>query len=300
MEASQTSARDFAYTTTQPRRSSARSNMMESLDLMPLQRRGQATSFIFKGYPWKSTGDSFSGVLAYINSKPGDDADGAWRLYIVQYKKSPSYIKIGSISRAVDERLKLLRKDLSWRLQPTHKSKTIRCSQIRRLEQIIFRTLHLQTRRDLNSLIHKQFQWFKADKDQVAKLVDRWLQWMISNPYDKEGVLKDPWVRRINYFTSHQQKLQLLADTSPFQIWSMFLDPTWWLRLRTNYCGMTLRQITNTSCTWSSTRSNLRLKYHESSYGQARKSSHVRKSVRAQVEAATPQTWRVHAMYGKQ
>ncbi|KAL8848307.1 MAG: hypothetical protein Q9221_006661 [Calogaya cf. arnoldii] len=327
----QTSLRDFAYTAKQPRRSSATNNMVKSLDLVPLERpplqkqldvgshprscrglpgdgRTLATSLTFKQYRKTSTGDPFGGVLAYISSKhrkaqtePAFRLAPAYRLYTVQYKESPCHIRIGRTLQPLDVRLKQIRKTLSWCVQTKHESKTTQYSQITRLERIILETLHSQRRTaSNNSWSYKEFQWFETDRDQVAKHIDRWLQWLKSNPYDNEGALKDPWVRRINYFTSHQQKLQLLAETSPFQAWSVFLDPTWWLRLRTNYYWMTLRQITKTSHVWSSTRSNLRVKYDESSYGQARKSSRVRKSIRAQVEAATPEPWSVHAIYGMQ
>ncbi|KAL9632543.1 MAG: hypothetical protein Q9204_003743 [Flavoplaca sp. TL-2023a] len=171
-----------------------------------------------------------------------------------------------------------------------------------RIERIITQILKLQRHTAYpgckSRLTHKQFPSFEANAVQVAEHVRRWSQWMISKPYDKEGILTDPWKRRITYFTSHQHKFGLLAESSPFELWSMFLDPTWWLRLRTSYYGMILRQIVNCPYILSSARTQLRWKYDASGYSRARKSSRLRKSIRAEVETAIPQTWSVQAVYG--
>ncbi|KAI4266609.1 MAG: hypothetical protein LQ337_008729 [Flavoplaca oasis] len=191
---------------------------------------------------------------------------------------------------------------LHWRVQLKDATDAYGNQGFMRFERIIMHTFRLQRRtaypgRD-SCLMYNQFQWLEANEVQAAEHIGRWLQWMDSKPYDKEGILTDPWKRRIRYFTSHQHKLGLLAESSPFEVWSMFLDPTWWLRLRTSYYGMILRQIVNSPYMLSSVRTQLRLKYDASSYGRDRKSSRLRKSIRAEVETAMPQTWNVQAVYG--
>ncbi|KAL8875781.1 MAG: hypothetical protein Q9198_005910 [Flavoplaca austrocitrina] len=243
-----------------------------------------AMSLIFEPLRKKSDKDSFGEFLAYLSSP----------------------IEKNEFHEPV---MKQLSQNLHWRVQLKGATDAYGNQAFIRLERIIMYTLKLQRCTAYpgrkSRFTQKQFHWLqanaaqaKAKVDQATKFLEQWVDWMISNPYDQEGILTDPWERRIRYFTSHQQKLELLAESSSFKLWSMFLDPTWWLRLRTNYYGMTLRQIINSPYTLSSVRTQLRLKYDASGYGRARKSSRLRKSIRAEVETAMPQMWNVKAVYG--
>ena len=166
-----------------------------------------------------------------------------------------------------------------------------------RIARIIMYTLRRTSLTAYARFTQKLSQWLEANAVQTIKFIEKWAD-LISNPYDKDGILTDCWKRRIRYFTSHQHKLELLAESSPLEVWSIFLDPSWWLRLRTSYYGMTLRPIVNSPYILHSVRTQLRLRYDASGYGRARKSSRLRKSIRAEVETAVPQTWNVRAVYG--
>ncbi|KAL8877623.1 MAG: hypothetical protein Q9192_008633 [Flavoplaca navasiana] len=230
-----------------------------------------AVSLMFELFRKKSDKNSFGEFLAYLSSP----------------------IEKNKYHEPVVEQIGLI---LHWREQLKGATDVYRNQDfVRRVRVIIF-TRHLRRRK--TRFTQKLLQWLEANAVQATNFLKQWVDWMISNPYDKEGILTDPWKRRIRYFNSHQQKLGLLAESSPFELWSMFLEPTWWLRLRTNYYGMLLRQILNSPNALSSVRTQLRLKYDESAYGRARKSSRLRKSIRAEVETAIPQTWSVQAVYG--
>ncbi|KAL9630837.1 MAG: hypothetical protein Q9204_004518 [Flavoplaca sp. TL-2023a] len=243
-----------------------------------------AISLIFEPLRKKKDKDSFGEFLAYLSSP----------------------IEKNEFHEPV---MKQLSQNLHWRVQLKGATDAYGNQAFIRLERIIMYTLKLQRYTAYpgrkSRFTQKQFQWLQANAAQAkamvaqaTKFLEQWVDWMVSNPYDKEGILTDPWKRRIRYFTSHQHKLGLLAESSPFEVWSMFLDPSWWLRLRTSYYGMTLRQIVNSPYMLSSVRTQLRLKYDASGYGRARKSSRLRKSIRAEVETAIPQTWSVQAVYG--
>ncbi|KAL9027377.1 MAG: hypothetical protein Q9180_007343, partial [Flavoplaca navasiana] len=247
----------------------------------------------------KTDKNSFGEFLAYLSSPIGISQfdEPASRSYT---KEMPSQFQIFSTKDTFAIRWEQVDQILPWRVQLKDATDAYGYQPLIRLERIIMQTL--KPRRiipypGLNPhLPHKQFQWFEANEVQAAEHIGRWLQWMRSKPYDKEGFLTDRWKRRIRYFTSHQHKLGLLAESSHLEVWSMFLDPTWWLQLRTNYYGMTLRQIVNSPYMLSSVRTQLRLKYDASGYGRARKSSRLRKSIRAEVETAMPQMWNVQAV----
>ena len=241
----------------------------------------------------KSDKISFGEFLAYISSPIGK-AQTARR----SYKAMPSQLHIFSTRYKFAIQWEQVGHFLPWSVQLKGATYTYGNQHLIRLERIIMQTL--KSRRftpypGLNPLLtHKHFQWLEANEVQAAEHIGRWLQWMRSKPYDKEGFLTDRWKRRIRYFTSHQQKLGLLVESSPLEVWSMFP----WLRLRTSYYGMTLRQIVNSPCSLSSVRTQLRLRYDASGYGRARRSSRLRKSIRAEAETAIPQTWSVQAVYG--
>ncbi|KAL9032503.1 MAG: hypothetical protein Q9180_006462, partial [Flavoplaca navasiana] len=196
--------------------------------------------------------------------------------------------------------VKQLRQILHWRVQSKGATYPYGHQDFIRLGRSFVEFLKLQERLTYpgckSRFTHQLFQRFEANAAPATRFIEQWLDWMIMKPYDKEGTLTDPWKRRIRYFTAHQQKLELLAESSPFEVWSMFLNPTWWMQLRTNYYGMILRHIVNSPDMLSSARTQLRLKYDASGYGRARKSSRLRKSIRAEVESATPHTWNVQAV----
>ncbi|KAL8884017.1 MAG: hypothetical protein Q9192_006944, partial [Flavoplaca navasiana] len=254
------------------------------------------TAVIFEGVRYKSDKNSFGELLAYLSSpfEKYKFDEPASHLYNVHINEMPSQFQFVWKRHIVAIRWKQLGQILPLRVQLKGATDAHGNQDFIRLEQIIMQTLnprrHTAYPGCKSRLTHDQFQWIETNAIQATKCIEQWADWMRSNPYDKDGILTDRWKRRIRYFTSHHHKLGLLAESSPFEVWSMFLDPTWWMRLRTNYYGMTLRQIVNSPYMLSSVRTKLRLKYDASGYGRARKSSRLRKSIRAEVETATPQT----------
>ena len=269
-----------------------------------LPSNGQVSVAQFACMQYPGLPDFFGSLLAYIGSQTKKDRATAYgrRLYIIQHKEYPSLVNFGYTGQPIEKRrIQLLRKTPLWSIQSSTESDTYCVPEAVRLGQIIAQSLQPQRRVLVTSIGNRQMEHmecFQAEAAQMMTYVKRWVQWLKSNPYDKDGILQDRYVRQIRYFSSHQHKLQALAELSPLQLWSMFLDPSWWIRLCTSYYGQTLRQIPNVYYLLRFARYQVRSKYHKSSYGKARKSSRLRKSTRAEVENISPQNWNIQAVYG--
>ncbi|KAL8927906.1 MAG: hypothetical protein Q9172_001132 [Xanthocarpia lactea] len=190
--------------------------------------------------------------------QPNDTDDGY--IYVFGSIESPNYIKVGRTTQTIKQRGKQVSRCAGDTLPVKNEYNICRVPQHKWLERTILDTLksrkcsftcHLHKRKGCDKLMEHQ-EWFDADSNEIAEHVERWRQWIWSDPYDENGCLFPQWKRRIDFFETFSSRYQyLLAESSPCKAWSIFFDPPRSVRLHMAIYEQFLRPRGNLPCRWA-------------------------------------------------
>ncbi|KAL8788177.1 MAG: hypothetical protein Q9213_001816 [Squamulea squamosa] len=221
----------------------------------------------------------FNGVLARLKKGcPGSAAglDEGY-IYVFQSVASPEYIKVGRTKQTIQDREKQVDRCAGDTVPIKNEYNICEIRQQEWLERTILDTL--RSMKCSFSCAHKvkcveklmdHHEWFKADANDVAELVQLWRQWMESDPYDKEGHLYPRWRNRIAFFEKNKSRYTyLLAEPSPFKAWSMFLNPPWWLRILMIIYEELFKDRGDLQCRWTLVRENLSQVFWDAAFWSA-------------------------------
>jgi hypothetical protein len=128
---------------------------------------------------------------------------GSGYIYCFAEKSKPGYLKIGYVicpelskPDRVEQRMEEWKSDCKHNL--VFKFKVFMPCAVLKMERLIHQTLHREKKAAScpNSACQKTHQeWFKTTENQARQVIEVWQQFSRLDPYDKKGVLRDPWAR---------------------------------------------------------------------------------------------------------
>ncbi|KAL9633483.1 MAG: hypothetical protein Q9164_004673 [Protoblastenia rupestris] len=201
--------------------------------------------------PPRSSSDIADSVLALMENDIGKSNGATWGyIYVLQIPKCPGYVKIGWTTQTIKKRKQQIQSCIPSPLSSELNDTICKVKYPKRVEALIFEDLCNERRGffcpcnndrrkhrsdEINEIqsLTEHSEWFELDALRSTHYVNKWRNWMQTEPYGINGVLREKWTRRIHYFRTHEsQQKALLEKHEGIGRWSDLMEPGTWMRLR--------------------------------------------------------------------
>jgi len=119
------------------------------------------------------------------------------RIYIMHQQGIPAYLKIGFTKSDYSAKRYLEQKPCHSDLALLKETTTIPFPQ--RVEQLIFKELSLHRRyQDCGVCGKEHTEWFEISLEKAERVIQRWSNWMNTNPYGASKKLENFWKKRVS------------------------------------------------------------------------------------------------------
>lgn len=135
-------------------------------------------------------------------------------IYVFQRKEVFGLCKVGYTTRNVNQRLRYISKHCC---QPSQILYQRQVRNVLRVKALIHIDLakHRQVEKVCNlgngyCCTHRE--WFALSPDKVAAIIERWAQWMDSEPYNNKNTLDDRWLKQVEVQVGKEPQIESLVS----------------------------------------------------------------------------------------
>lgn len=142
---------------------------------------------------------------------PSEKREGC--IYVFQRKEVFGLCKVGHTTHNVNQRLRFISKRCHQSPQKLYQRQV---RNVPRVEALIHIDLaeHRQVEKVCNlgnGCYCAHWEWFALSPDKVVAIIERWAQWMDSEPYNAKNTLDDRWLKQVEMQVGKEPQIESLT-----------------------------------------------------------------------------------------